>query len=120
MVQTLAKSRVAFAVVAFFLGAGSIYFALNRQEDFGGLVERTCMIPSTERLEKNTGAEAERLFQTGRAHDITIRRNAPDTVPTELRNLKADRVLARRHYQQAAEAGHVDAMNNLAVYEQKG
>lgn len=64
--------------------------------------------------------EAERLFQLGRAHDISIKMNLPDSIPAELRELEADRGAARGYFQQAADLGHTGAMNNLAVYIENG
>ncbi|MEL6960541.1 MAG: hypothetical protein AAGL89_16480 [Pseudomonadota bacterium] len=79
-----------------------------------------CMFSENERIAPNTSAEAEELFQRGRAHDLSIVADLPETIPLYLRGTTPNRAEARRLYQEAADMGHVGAMNNLAVYEQNG
>jgi len=79
-----------------------------------------CIFAPEDRIEPVNDPEAERLFQIGRAHDVNIRSDQPDSIPVELRGLEADRSAAKDHYAQAAERGHLSAMNNLSVYLHNG
>lgn len=79
-----------------------------------------CIIDQNDLVEANTSEEAEQLFQLGRAHDINILSDSPETIPVSLRGRDHDRNIAKSYYQQAAALGHTGAMNNLAVYLQNG
>ena len=78
------------------------------------------MFKPSDLVAPNDSPEAEAIFQNGRAYDINVIMDQPDGIPAHLRGLKPDRKNARRYYTEAAEMGHVNAMNNLAQYEQKG
>lgn len=78
------------------------------------------MFDPSDLVAPNDSPEAEAIFQKGRAHDISVIVDQPDSIPVELRGLEPDRKIARRYYAEAAEMGHVGAMNNLAHYEQNG
>lgn len=102
-----------------FLGLG-LYLVTARNVPAKNLTDKMCMFNDSDLIAPNTTPEAEQIYQRARAHDLTIMVEMPETIPAELRGIRPDRVEARRLYSQAAEMGHVGAMNNLSVYEQNG
>lgn len=102
-----------------FLGLG-LHLVTASNVPAKNLTDKMCMFNDNDLIAPNTTPEAEQIYQRARAHDLTIMVEMPETIPVELRGTQPDRVEARRLYSQAAEMGHVGAMNNLSVYEQNG
>jgi len=79
-----------------------------------------CIFEPSEMIVATNSDEAERLFQQGRALDLSIITHQPETIPQSLRGMADDRVMAKGYYTRAAELGHTGAMNNLAVFLHRG
>jgi len=84
------------------------------------MVNEMCIFNESDLIAPNASPEAEHAFQMARSFDISIISDMPETIPPELRGKESDRVVAKKHYLQAAEMGHTGAMNNLAFYLSEG
>jgi len=86
----------------------------------GPMPDDLCAFAEEDLIMPDLTTDAIEAFELGKAYDISTIVDHPETIREDLRGTDYDRVIARGHYERAAEAGHPQAMVKLATYMDNG